>query len=133
MKTMLKRVIVISFVLTMMCSLTMANAAMPEEDVVPLYNFITATDCYMEVYDTLAQLVAHVKADADKCQIKMTLQMHNGASWVDVDSWTEYREADSYTMYKTYTINPNVDYRIKVTFKVWNGSSTETVTRIATP
>ncbi len=133
MKKMFKRTFALTFVAIMFCSLGFANAAMPENEAVPLYNFITETDCSMEVTGTLAHLVAHVEADADRCQIKMTLQMYNGANWVDVTSWTESRDGTSYTMYKTYNITSDLDYRIKVTFKVWNGGGTESVTKTATP
>ena len=76
---------------------------------------------------------ASVEADADKCQIKMTLQMYDGSSWDDVVSWTSSKSASYYDVSRTYDIDPDESYRLKVTFKVWNGSSTETVTKTATP
>ena len=132
MKKTMKCMITLAFTLTMLCSL-IANAAMPESEIIPLYNFIDDTDCSIDINGTEASMEASVTADADKCQIKMTLQILNGSSWDDVTSWTSSKSASSYAVSKTYDIDPDESYRVKVTFKVWNGSSTETVTKTATP
>lgn len=132
MKILMKRTISLAFVMVMLFSLV-ANAAMPESEIMPLYNFIVDTDCSIDINGTGAVMTASVSANADKCQIKMTLQILNGSSWDDVTSWTATEAANGMDMRKTYTVDSDESYRVKVTFKVWNGSSTETVTKTATP
>lgn len=134
MKKIFERTISMSFVLALLCSLTFASAAASESAVMPRYNYIVDTDCSIDINGTVASMEAAVRGNnVDKCQIKMTLQMHDGSSWDDVVSWTSSEESSEFSMAKTRTIDPDESYRVKVTFKVWNGSSTETVTKTATP
>lgn len=134
MKTMHKRMLVLTFTLALLCSLT-AHAAMPENGIMPLYNYIVDTDCSIDINGTKAVMTAFVKGNSnvDKCQIKMTLQMRNGSTWDDVTSWTDSKSGTNMTVTHSHSINSNETYRVKVTFKVWNGSSTETTTKTATP
>lgn len=132
MKTMFKRTLALTFALALFCSIT-ANAAMPESEIMPLYNYIGDTTCSIVINGTEASMEASVEADADRCQIKMTLQMRNGSSWEDVESWTSSSFGNSHDVEETYDIDPDESYRLKVTFKVWNGSSTETVTKTDLP
>lgn len=132
MKKTMKSMIVLAFAMTMLCSLV-ANAAMPENEIMPMYNYIDDTECTIEINGTKAVMTAFVSAVADRCQIKMTLQMQNGSSWDDVTSWTVSEDSDSLSLRKSYTVDPSESYRVKATFKVWNGSSTETVTKIDLP
>ncbi len=132
MKKTMKCMLALAFTMTMLCSLV-ANAAMPENEIMPLYNYIVDTDCSIDINGTGAVMTASVSANADRCQIKMTLQIQNGSSWDDVTSWTATESANGMDMRKTYTVDSDESYRVKVTFKVWNGSSTETVTKTATP
>lgn len=133
MRNLMKRGLALTFVAALLCSLAIANAAMPESEIMPLYNFIERTSCTIDINGTEASMEASVEADADKCQIKMTLQILNGSSWDDVTSWTSSKSASSFAMEKTAGIDPNESYRVKVTFKVWNGTSTETVTKTDLP
>ena len=132
MKKTMKCMIALAFAMTMLCSLV-ANAAMPESEIMPLYNFIDDTECTIEINGTKAVMTAFVSAAADRCQIKMTLQMQNDSSWDDVTSWTVSEDSNSLSLRKSYTIDSSESYRVKATFKVWNGSSTETVTKTALP
>ena len=134
MKTMCKRTLTLTFVAALLCSLAVVNAAMPESGIMPLYNYIEDTDCSIDINGTRADLSAFVSAvNVDKCQIKMTLQMRDGSSWDDVTSWTDVEYNDNMRVTHSYTIDPDESYRVKVTFKVWNGSSTETVTKTDLP
>lgn len=133
MRNLMKRSLALTFVAALLCSLAIANAAMPESEIMPLYNFIERTSCTIDIYGTEAVMTASVRADADKCQIKMTLQMYDGSTWDDVVSWTSSKSASEYEVERSYDIDPDESYRVKVTFKVWNGTSTETVTKTATP
>ena len=131
--TLMKRALALTFVAVLLCSLIVANAAMPESEIMPLYNFIRSTSCTIVINGTRADLSALVSADADRCQIKMTLQMRNGSSWEDVESWTSTGYGNSHDVKESYNIDPDESYRVKATFKVWNGSSTETVTKTDLP
>lgn len=134
MKKMMKRVIALSFTMAMICSLAVANAAMPESEIMPRYNYIKDASCSITINGTVASMEAAVSGtNVDKCQIKMTLQILNGSSWDDVTSWTSSKSASSFAMEKTAGIDPNESYRVKATFKVWNGTSTETVTKTDLP
>ena len=133
MKKTMKCMLALAFAMTMLFSLV-ANAARPESEIVPLYNFIDDTDCSIDINGTRADLSAFVSAvNVDKCQIKMTLQLYDGSAWDDVTSWTDVEYSDNMRTDHSYSIDPDESYRVKVTFKVWNGSSTETVTKTATP
>lgn len=133
MKKTMTRTLALFFGITMLCSLV-ANAAMPESEIMPLYNFIEDTDCSIDINGTVANMIAFVSAPAaDRCQIKMTLQMRDGSTWEDVTSWTSSKSASEYEVERSYSIDPDESYRVKVTFKVWNGTSTETVTETALP
>lgn len=134
MRNLMKRGLALTFVAALLCSLVVANAAMPENEIMPRYNYIKDTSCSIAINGTVASMEAAVSGtNVDKCQIKMTLQILNGSSWDDVTSWTSSKSASSFAMEKTAGIDPNESYRVKATFKVWNGTSTETVTKTDLP
>ena len=44
----MKRSLALTFVAALLCSLAIANAAMPESEIMPLYNFIESTSCTID-------------------------------------------------------------------------------------
>jgi len=127
----MKKTTLMFFVIIMLLSFS-ANAAMPEDSSLsPLYTFIEGATCGIQIDGNTAIMDASVTADADKCQIKMTLQRDDDGDWTDVCTWTTTEDGFGFGVEETHSVTAGKDYRIKVVFKVWNGSSTESTTKYA--
>ena len=131
MKKMLKRGLAISFIFAMLCFMVVANAALPTEpEIQPMYTFIDTVRCNLSISGSTANMSGYVSADADKCQIKLSLQIREeDGGWRSVASFTEAEESSSMSSSHSYSVDPGEEYRLKATFKVWNGDSTESTTK----
>lgn len=130
MRNLWKRVCALLCVSLMVFSMSVVFAAEQEDDaVMPLLVYIDSAYCDISINGTKATLTAHVDGDADKCQIKLTLQRLDGSTWTDVTTWTSSQNGSSMDMQQTHTVTPGNTYRAKAVFKIWNGTITETTTR----
>lgn len=108
------------------------NAAVVEDDVVaPYYSYTNDVTGYISISGTTATMTSKVngKSSATKIYITQYLQKKSGSSWSQVGAGhTGVYYSKSATMTNTVSSLSSGTYRVKTVFKVFSGTSYETIT-----
>ncbi len=83
---------------------------------------------------TTATVTASVRANSSVTKIttKMELQKKGGSSYSTVKTWSSTVNSSSASLKKTAVVSKSSTYRVKTTFTVYTGTTSETIVKIAT-
>lgn len=121
------------------CALTgfMAETAMKpvnaqtENAISPYMLYIRQTTSVLSISGTTATVdcsTLGVVGEATKAKIIAELQVKNGSSWMQVETWTITENNYKAKVDETYSVSKGKTYRVKATVTIWEGSRSETQT-----
>lgn len=100
-------------------------------EIAPLMLYIEEAKSNLNISGTTATVTANVAGDlndATKAKVVAELQVKNGSSWMQVETWTITENNYKAKVDETYSVSKGKTYRVKATVTIWEGSRSETQT-----
>lgn len=101
-----------------------------EDTASPNYKYTSSCSSYLSISGTTATCISKLTGyygETTKIVVTQTLQVKNGTQWRSVNSWTATYNSHACNFLNTRTIYSGNTYRVKSEYKVYAGSSYETV------
>lgn len=95
--------------------------------VTPYATYISSASISLQVIDGTAYISASLSgySNATKATIKAELQEKKNGSWKTIKTFTKTKEGRVVGMEESYAVDEDYTHRVKATFTVYSGSSSE--------